>query len=213
MIGKCVRALLLLVALLFSTPVLAQSLDNVEDKIDAIKMDENYIGGEGKSDSRDKAKEYALGDLLVTVNEMRAEKGMGALEKSDILSGLQELSYRNGQEYTVFVYISKDTVMAVAARVVTALDSETKILCGQGEWMEVRGLMLQYKKAGKIKETGNVQTFGEVPADAYAILIDARGGILSILSPDKGQGRTNCKTNKTDNVSNYPNSKFFVWYR
>lgn len=86
-------------------------------------------------------------------------------------------------------------------------------IVGQDNWIEIRGFLSQYKKDGKIKETGNVQNFTEVPNDAYSILIDEMGGILSILSPKNGENRINCKTNKQDKETNYPNCKFIVWYK
>ncbi len=86
-------------------------------------------------------------------------------------------------------------------------------LCSQDNWVEIKGFLITYKKEGKISSVGNVLSYAEVPEDAYAILMDEMGGILSILSPKNSEKRINYRTNQEDNETNYSNCKFIVWYR
>lgn len=82
----------------------------------------------------------------------------------------------------------------------------------QESWIEIKGFMTEYKRKGKIM-TGVCENQGEVPEDAFSILIDEMGGILAILSPKKRNLRINHRTNLADAESNYPDCKYIVWYR
>lgn len=86
-------------------------------------------------------------------------------------------------------------------------------LASQDNWLEIKGMLIQYKQDGKIKETGNVSTQMEVPDDAYSILLDELGGILAILSPKSSTNRINHKTNLRYDGSNFTDCKFIVWYK
>lgn len=88
-----------------------------------------------------------------------------------------------------------------------------EILCGQDNWIEIRGFLISFKEEGKIKETGKCLSFTEVPDDAYSILMDEMGGILSIMSPKNSPNRINHRTNQADNENNHENCKFIVWYK
>lgn len=86
-------------------------------------------------------------------------------------------------------------------------------LCGQDNWVEIKGFLSSFKKEGKIRETGRCLSPSEVPDDAYSILMDEMGGILAIMSPKNLPNRLNHKTNQTDNENNHANCKFIVWYK
>lgn len=92
-------------------------------------------------------------------------------------------------------------------------DDITQTLCGQDNWLEIKGFLTAYKRDGRIRSVGNVLTYAEVPEDAYAILMDDMGGILSILSPKNSKTRINYRTNQVDNESNHSDCKFIVWYK
>jgi len=86
-------------------------------------------------------------------------------------------------------------------------------LASQDNWLEIRGLLIQFKQDGKIKKTGNVNTQVDVPDDAYSIFLDELGGILAILSPKSSTDRFNYKTNLRYDGSNFTDCKFIVWYK
>lgn len=92
-------------------------------------------------------------------------------------------------------------------------DDIMQTLCSQDNWMEIKGFLTTYKGEGRISSVGNVLSFAEVPDDAYAILMDDMGGILSILSPKNSENRINYRTNQTDSETNHSNCKFIVWYK
>ncbi len=91
--------------------------------------------------------------------------------------------------------------------------SVLETLCGQDNWVEIKGFLSSFKKEGKIRETGRCLSPSEVPDDAYSILMDEMGGILAIMSPKNLPNRLNHKTNQTDNENNHANCKFIVWYK
>ncbi len=83
----------------------------------------------------------------------------------------------------------------------------------QNTWTELKPMIIHYKNLGKITETGSTQQWNVVPNDAYAILFDADAGVLAFLSPKNDTDRLNYKTNSIDNIVNYSNCKFIVWYK
>lgn len=89
----------------------------------------------------------------------------------------------------------------------------TLALCAQDNWMEVKGFLTDYKRGGFISATGAVTSASQVPDDAYAILIDGMGGILSILTPRNSGNRIDLRTNQSDNETNHSDCKFIVWYK
>ena len=92
-------------------------------------------------------------------------------------------------------------------------DDMLDIISAQDTWIELKGFLTNFKKLGKIKETGTCINPGDVPADAFSILIDELYGVLAVLSPKNSANRINHKTNQTDSESNYPNCKVIVWYK
>lgn len=92
-------------------------------------------------------------------------------------------------------------------------DDIMQTLCSQDNWVEIKGFLTSYKGEGKITSVGNVLSYAEVPEDAFAILMDEMGGILSILSPKNSANRINYRTNQADNETNHSNCKFIVWYK
>lgn len=92
-------------------------------------------------------------------------------------------------------------------------DDIMQSLCSQHNWIEIKGLLTTYKSERRISTVGSTLSYGEVPEDAYAILMDDMGGILSILSPKNSGNQINYRTNQTDNESNHCNCKFIVWYK
>lgn len=105
---------------------------------------------------------------------------------------------------------SKEPKAAPAAQLP---DDVVATITGQDTWLEVKGLLTEYKRRGQVKETGVVTKAVEAPADAYVILIDELSGILAFLSPNGGSGRINNRTFQPDSESNYTNCKVIVWYK
>lgn len=97
---------------------------------------------------------------------------------------------------------------------VPALPSDIlEALTIQNTWTELKPMIIHYKDLGKISATGSTQQWDAVPDDAYAILFDADAGVLAFLSPKNDIERLNYKTNSIDNIANYSNCKFIVWYK
>lgn len=238
-------------------PCFAQSPEEIEQKMDEIKMDEAFIYGEDYNDNKDMAYQNALTELLSSVNEMRGEKGKDYISVSDIQPILKELRYTKSTRNVSFLYIPINQALSLTPKqkidvastepnsihnnnaivknqrtednskftfvpntpqsnhndISTSDKGILETLCSQDNWVEIKGFLILFKNEGKIKETGNCLSYSEVPDDAYSILMDEMGGILSIMSPKNSPNRINHKTNQNDNENNYTNCKFIVWYK
>lgn len=238
-------------------PCFAQSPEEIEKKMDEIKMNEAYIYGEDYNDDKDMAYQNALTELLSSINEMRGDKGKEFITVSDIQPILKELRYAKSTRNVSFLYIPINQALSLTPKqkidVASAEPNSThnnnaivpdqrtednskftfvpntpqsnhndistidkrilETLCGQDNWVEIKGFLTSFKNEGKIRETGNCLSYSEVPDDAYSILMDEMGGILSIMSPKNSTNRINHKTNQTDNEQNHANCKFIVWYK
>lgn len=95
----------------------------------------------------------------------------------------------------------------------TTLDELSRTLSTQDNLVEVKSFLSEFKKDGRVTATGATTQAAEVPADAYSILFDGMGGVLSVLSPRSAGPQMNYRTNLEDNQSNHSNCKFIIWYR
>lgn len=235
----------------------AQSSDEIESQMDLIKLDDAMVYGEAYNDEKDIAFGNAMGELQITANELRAEKGLAPLSPSILKPVVKELHYTKAGRYVVLLYIPISRVMSLSGTSQSDMadqeqsqktpqkadspetkkedrlktDEPTRIslqassssqnvsdeildaLCGQDNWVEIKGFLSSFKAQGKIRSTGAVTSSSDVPEDACSILIDDMGGILSILSPKNRATRINYRTNQPDNETNYSNCKFIVWYK
>lgn len=245
----------------------AQTPDEIEAKMDQVKMSDEYIYGEGSADDANLAYDNALSDLTMTVNEIRGSMGPDMLKTTDLQTVCQEMRYAKGQRYVVFLYLPLSLATTMKAKSPSesatkptfsiesqkssaqkpyALPSDNQssisqqqnlhkpsiqktekvpiaqqpadnevveALLGQDTWTEIKGILTEYKKTGKIKETGLCTNPQDTPGDAVAILIDEMYGILSILSPLNDSSRINYRTLLPDSETNYSNCKVIVWYR
>lgn len=230
--------LILLTFILSAIPVdmAADTPEEIEVQMDRIKLDETLIYGEDFSDNKDLAYDNAMAELLVTANELRAEDELQPLQASDLKPLAKELYYKKGMRHVVMFYMPRSqaldlrqsetatpipqlptppvvTIPPSSPTATPAADEIIDILCGQDNWIEIKGFLTKFKQEGKIKATGAVTSASETPVDAYSILIDEFGGILAILSPmDRGQ-RIDYRTKRADDESNHNNWKFIFWYK
>lgn len=234
-----IRLALLLTLILTAFPFVlsAQSSEEIESQMDLIKLNETMVYGEAYNDIKENAYVNAMGELMITTNELRSDKGLDPLTPSILQSVVKELQYSKGGRYAVLLYMPISQMMSLSNRSYSDLSGQGQTptaqqstltssaisqfvsdeildaLCGQDNWVEIKGFLNSFKAQGKIRSTGAVTTASEVPEDACSILIDDMGGILSILSPKKGVSRINYRTNQPDNETNYSNCKFIVWYK
>lgn len=254
MISNKIRTVIFLLSCFPAILGCAQIADEIESKMNEIKLDENYIFGEDFNDNADIAFQNALTELTTYANELRAEKGKSILNSSDLLTVVKELKYKKGNRHTVLVYFPLSQMLGMTGKshpnviiqdtltqpidslrqgieheqknVVAKRQSEViqfsptqlpddimQTLCSQDNWVEIKGFLTTYKQDGRISSVGNVLSYEEVPDDAYAILMDDMGGILSILSPKNSKSQINYRTNQADSETNYSNCKFIVWYK
>lgn len=79
--------------------------ENTKNKILEIKLDENFIFGEGISDNKEIAYGDALEDLLAFANELKIENAQEKIAISDLITKVETLTYNNGDRFEVIVYI------------------------------------------------------------------------------------------------------------
>ena len=224
-------ALVLLLFPLACAVAAAQGPGGVEEEMNRIKLDMKYVFDEGTSDSKDDAYGIALADFVSVANEYRENKGKAPIAAGSIQPMLRELVSTGDSRIQILLYMEYDKMMQLKGRddspkytvgqpaqqqtaAGTGLSKDmTLALCAQDNWMEVKGFLTDYKRGGFISATGAVTSASQVPDDAYAILIDGMGGILSILTPRNSGNRIDLRTNQSDNETNHSDCKFIIWYK
>ena len=76
-----------------------------KEKIMEIKLNEDFIFGEGTSSDKEIAYGIAMDDLLIFANELKDRNSQEKLSVSDLLTKVETLVYENGSRYEVIVYI------------------------------------------------------------------------------------------------------------
>lgn len=117
--------LLFLVTCLLPLALCAQTKAEMEAKVNEIKLDDNYIFGEGFDDDKGIAYENALSDLAMTANQLREGKGKEPLGQSQLQVKAKEIAYSDEARTTVFLYIPYDDVLAMEVK------SPAKVLPGK----------------------------------------------------------------------------------
>ncbi len=223
-----------------SCSMMAATPEETEAQMDKIKLDETMIYGEDFNDNKEVAYQNALNELLLTANELRMASNASELAAADLNGVAKELSYRKGTRNVVMLYMPRTQALKLkhgntaapkppqpaqkptpqpstptpAPAVATPpADEIIDAICSQDNWMEIKGFLSDFKRQGKITDSGSTKTSSEVPQDAYAILFDELGGILAILSPKNSGQRIDYRTNRLDTESNHSNCKFILWYK
>lgn len=125
MTSNSIFRLLFLVPCLLPLSTYAQTKAEMETKVNEIKLDDNYIFGEGFDDDKGIAYENALSDLAMTANQLREGKGKEPLGQSQLQVKAKEITYSDEARTTVFLYIPYDDVLAMEVK------SPAKVLPGK----------------------------------------------------------------------------------
>ena len=97
-------------------PFLCWGQSTVNEQINAIMMDENYLYAEFSHEDPSLAYENAVHELLALINEVRQEKDKAILQTNDIVVHVKELSYDRGDVKLVFVYLPIEDALSLTAR-------------------------------------------------------------------------------------------------
>ena len=204
---------------------------DMEEKIMKIKLDTAYVSAEARDADEQVAFDVAMGDLASIVSDMRIREGMNSLEANDLSPLTERISYEEADKHYVFVYVKVDSALNLAKqpeKVQTPPDSSSvdgstltpvettrsytavnAMLLQAGDGNEAYRFLEQLKKQGAIDDYGKAKAPGDIPADAYKLLVSGADlSIIAILSPQN----INITTNKTDDINNYSN-KAVVWYK
>lgn len=106
--------------------ILAQDKSQVESQMDAIKLDEKYVYGEATDEKKEVAYNNAISDLLMTANQIRADKGKDVIATGSLQTQAKELGYVEESRYTVFLYIPIDKVLSINNQVHRDVVNETR---------------------------------------------------------------------------------------
>lgn len=96
----------------FAYALTAQS--GVEQQINDIKLDENYLYGEASDADHRVAYDLAVTDLIMTVNSVRADNGLQGIQPGDVLPLVKELSYKRGDKHEVMVYVELSEALSAS---------------------------------------------------------------------------------------------------
>lgn len=123
MINSRLTFIFLSVLFLFPFSISAQSVEEIQEQMDKIKLDEKMIYGEDFNTNKNEAFDNALAELLLTANELRDEKELPPLTVSDLITFVKELQYTQGDRTISFVYIPLDKMYSLTPKA----GSETRI--------------------------------------------------------------------------------------
>ena len=116
MINSRLTFLFLSVLFIFPFSISAQSVEEIQEQMDKIKLDENMIYGEDFNTNKNEAFDNALTELLLTANELRAEKDIAPLAASDLITLVKDLQYTQGDRTISFVYIPIDKIYSLTPK-------------------------------------------------------------------------------------------------
>ena len=215
-IGKIELFLFFLLIFFLNFNIWANDMDT-KKRILEVKLNEEFIFGEGLNEDKEIAYGNALSDLLLYSNELKKEKNQQEVSLSDLQLNVETLDYFDGKRYEVIVYITLNELFQIKSKSPVSYYPEKEndiedFLLTQDNFTEIRDYLSAMKRSGRILETGAIDNTSSLPKNASLILIDDLGGILSILSPRNENGRLNYRTRLFDDVNNYSNCKFIVWY-
>ena len=85
--------------------MLGEDNKEAKKKMLEIKLDEDFIFGEGTGDDKELAYGDALDDLLSFANELKNMNSQEELKITDLITNVETIVYEEGSRYEVMVYI------------------------------------------------------------------------------------------------------------
>lgn len=95
----------LIIFIIGSLSMWGQDNKDTKEKILEIKLNDDFIFGEGVSDDKDIAYGVALDDLLLFANDIKERNSQDKLSMSDLITNVETLVYQNGSRFEVIVYL------------------------------------------------------------------------------------------------------------
>ena len=104
-----------------------QENDIAKKKMIEIKLDEEFIFGEGVSDDKELAYGVALDDLLNFANELKNMNSQEQININDLITNVETIVYKEGSRYEVMVYIPFKIVIETNRQTSSAKNEIKKI--------------------------------------------------------------------------------------
>lgn len=104
--------IIILLASLLPMQVAAQDID---EQMDAIKLDENMVFGEGMADDQGRAAKMALDELAGECNNLRIEAGKPGLSPDVYGQYASKLETQKNGRFTILLYISLEKALALTS--------------------------------------------------------------------------------------------------
>lgn len=201
-------ALFIMLCSLFAGSLNAQ--DDVRQQIKAIKMDQSYLKSEANDSLESVAKDAAMLDLIYQYNADRLGKNLDTISVELIRPALQSLVYARGSIKRVLVFVELALVDSLSG---TKVKPETINLSDiYGEHLQTLAsteyvtdairLLDQYKKEGKVADSGQLHSLSEIPSDANILIFDRKHLVKAVLSPADSK-YYNVMQNVPDAITNY----------
>ena len=195
----------------------AQSNDEQKQKIYSIKKDQNYIYADVTSETKNQAVNDAESMLFERVNHLASEKQLKPATGATIKSKTGQITMPRGNMYRAFVYVkASDAIQGIrptpSQPVVSSQPSPStgttnphrtvvvEQLLKLTKGTELENCLKSLKQQGHIESYNTYRNIGD-PSQYLLVIYNREGNIEAVLS--EGSERTNLRTGKSDNVSNY----------
>lgn len=197
--------------------VQAQSNDEQKQRIYSIKKDQNYIYADVTSETKNLAVNDAESMLFERVNHLASEKQLKPADGATIKTKTGQITMPRGNMYRVFVYVkaadaiqgimpspSQPVVSSPPSAVSVSTNPHRTVVVDQllklAKGTELENCLKNLKQQGHIESYNTYRNIGD-PSQYLLVIYNREGNIEAVLS--EGTERTNLRSGKSDNVSNY----------
>lgn len=191
-----------------------------KQKINTIKMDENYFSAEASDANNEVAKAAAIANLQGIIQTVRQIN----CDSAKLTHAVSTIEMKRGTLSRVFVYIKTTDIanlgISSVSQVVTPTvvtqpikterpvifrprvpDALQEVMATQ-DALTVHDSLITMKGDGRITGFGGC-SHGNVPQASYIVVYDRSHTVKAVLGPDSGNGRQNMKTHQSDAMTNY----------
>ena len=116
MTNRILGYLTVFLVLLFTVEGLAQTPEEILEEMDKVKLDANYLYGEGFQEDYEKAQAEALNHLMEIINEVRLESCKGNLKPSQVIPLMKELKYDGEYGWDILLYFPKEQAISMSGK-------------------------------------------------------------------------------------------------
>jgi hypothetical protein len=191
----------------------AQSNDELKQKIYSIKRDQGYFYADVTSESRQQAQSDAEAYLFDQINNQASRQQKKPADGQTIKGKMGHVAMPRGNMYRAFVYVKKSDAIPGSVAAPAAVSTQqpaapanshhaivVQRLLKLTKGTELQDCLIELKQQGHIESYNTYRNIGD-PSKYILVVYNREGNIEALLS--EGPNRTNLRTGKSDDVSNY----------